>query len=93
MSESGESPKRNTLVQFVTRILVGEPKPPEPQVDVVPEKPAESDEKAGERLAAYQKFCEQEAQKAPAEGEVPKKKIKYQAADFNSGPRPGVKTN
>ena len=94
MSDSAPKPERKTLVQYVTRIFVREPEEAESPVVAEPEKPAESAEKAAERLAAYQKLCAQEAENNPANGDVAKKKMKYRASDFNgSGQHPKVKVD
>jgi hypothetical protein len=86
-------PEKKSLVQRVTQIFVGGPKKPEPaHVAEQEKKPTETDAQREQRLAAYLKLCEQEAQNAPQIGA--KKKIKYRAADFNgSGQHPKVKTD
>jgi len=85
MSEQNTS-EGKSILQRVTQIFVGGPKaskPPVAEVVAPPEQPLASDEQKEERLAAYRKLCEEEAQNNPSQ-EQAEKKIKYRAKDFNA---------
>ena len=86
MSEQNESSEGKSILQRVTQIFVGGPKAAKPTVaEVAPaEQPMASDAQKEERLAAYRKLCEEEAQRNPDGQEKAEKKIKYRAKDFNA---------
>ncbi len=84
MPEAAPNPGKKSLTEVVTQIFKRSPKKDEAPIPVQAAKPAETDEVKEARLAAYRKLCEEEAQQNPATAGAPKK-VKYRAADFNSG--------
>ena len=69
-------PRKRTLVQRVTRILIGPSQSELMPMVVVPTQPAESEEQRQQRLEAYRKLCEQEPSRDP---ESTGKAIKYRS--------------
>ena len=85
MSEQAPLPEKKSLVQRVTQMFTkGSTDHAQPAAPIE-SKPVESDEKREERLAAYRKLCEEEAKNQAPEDAAKPKKIKYRAADMNSG--------
>ncbi len=84
MSEPAPQPERKTLIRRFTQMFSRGSSEPEKGAAIELKASTESDEKREERLAAYRKLCEEEARNQSAEEGV-KKKIKYRAADMNSG--------